>query len=90
MPSAVLPPNASLKQRRRFACAEIARRLHEQGSAELRRRHLPGYVDRTMRLPEFDTRYAGRMVEFLVWLAETTDVSLAGITVPPADRHPRA
>lgn len=90
MPSAVLPANSSLKQRRRFACAEIARRLHEQGSDELRRRHLPGYVDRTMRLPEFDTRYAGRMVEFLVWLAETTGVSLAGITVPPADRRPRA
>lgn len=90
MSSAVLPPNASLKQRRRFACAEIARRLHDQGSAELRRRHLPGYVDRTMRLPECDTQYAGRMVEFLVWLAEGTGVSLAGIKVPPADRRPRA
>ena len=90
MPNAVLPPNASLKQRRQLACAEIARRLHDQGSAELRRRHLPGYVDRTLRLPECDTRYAGRMVEFLMWLADSTGVSLAGIDVPPADRRPRA
>lgn len=80
----------SLLQRRRMACAEIARRLHAEGSDELRRRHLPGYVDRTMRLPGFDARYAGRLIEFLVWLAEGTGISLAGIKIPPADRKPRA